>query len=337
MLTTAEFQEGIVNFPRRRFLHLAAGAAALPLIPGTARAQAYPSRMLRWVVPFAAGGAIDLTARLLALGLSARVGQPVIIENRPGAVGNLGTEAVVKAAPDGYTLLHIATPTAINAALYGDKLRFDIVRDIAGVALLHQTPAVVIVNTSLPVHTVPQLIEFARANPGKLNMGAGGPAGVQTVYGELFKMMAGIDMFAVHYHAAVPAFADLMAGQLHVVFEPVTTAIGLIRAGKVRPIAVTSAKRLDVLADVPAAAEFVPGYEAVGLMGLGVPRSTPGEIIKKLNTEINMVLSDPKLKTQIEELGGVVETGSPGDFEKLVFEEIEKWRRVVKFAGLKPE
>src|SRR5262249_6265744 len=299
-----------MEFPRRRFLRLAAAAAALPAVPGLARAQAYPSRPVRIVVGFAAGGATDIQARLMGQWLSDRLGQQFIIENRAGASGNIGTEAVAKSAPDGYTLLQIVTPHAINAALYSN-LNFDFIRDIAPVIWAAKLAYVIVVHPSVPVKTLPELIAYAKANPGKMNYGSAGPGTPQNISCELFKMMAGVDLVHVPYRGGAPATTDLVAGHLQVIFSPVSESIQHIRAGKLRPLGVTTTSRLDVLPDVPTIADFVPGYEASGFAGIGTPRGTPADIITLLNKELNAGLADANVRARIEELGGTVLGGTP--------------------------
>jgi tripartite-type tricarboxylate transporter receptor subunit TctC len=321
---------------RRRFLHLAAGAAALPAVSSFARAQAYPTRPVRIIVTFLAGGSNDIVARLTGQWLSERLGQPFVIENRPGAGGNIGTEAVVRAAADGYTLLLVGAPNAISATLY-DKLNFNFIRDIAPVAGVVDVPAVVVVNPSFPVKTLPEFIAYAKANPGKINMASAGNGSTTHLSGELFKMMTGVNMLHVPYRGAPPALTDLIAGQVQVYFSNLPGSIEYIRAGKLRALAVTTATRSEALPDVPAVGDFVPGYESSAWLGLGVPRNTPVEIVDKLNKEVNAGLADPKLKARLVDVGGAVLAGSPGDFGKLIADETEKWGKVVKFAGLKPE
>jgi tripartite-type tricarboxylate transporter receptor subunit TctC len=322
---------------RRQILHLAVGAAALPAMARFAWAQTWPSRPVRIVVGFGAGGATDIAARLIGQYLSERFGQQFIIENRAGAGTNIGTEVVVKSPADGYTLL-LATPAnAINATLY-DKLRFNFIRDIAPVATIFSGPFVMVVNPSVPARTIPDFIAYAKANPGKLNMASGGIGAPTHVAGELFKMMAGIDMVHVPYGAAATSvFADLLSGQVQVYFSPMPPAIEHIRAGKLRALAVTTAMRSQALPDVPAAGEFVPGYEASGWYGVGAPRDTPAEIVDRLNKEINAGLADPRMKARLADLGGTVLAGSPAEFAKLIVDETEKWGKVVKFSGAKPE
>ena len=325
-----------MKFPRRTFLHLAAGAAALPAMPRMSWAQAYPSRPGRIIVGFAAGGATDIQARLMGQWLSDRLGQQFIVENRAGASGNIGTEAVAKAAPDGYTLLQIVTPHAINAALYSN-LNFDFMRDIAPVICAAKLAYVVVVHPSVPAKTIPEFIAYAKANPGKINYGSAGPGTPQNIACELFKMMTGVDLVHVPYRGGAPATTDLIAGHLHVIFAPLSESIEYVRAGKLRPLAVTTKNRLDVLPDVPKVADFVPGYEASGFAGIGVPRDTPADIVNLLNKELNAGLADPKIKTRIVELGGTVAGGTPAEFATILSEATEKWAKVIKVAGIKVE
>jgi tripartite-type tricarboxylate transporter receptor subunit TctC len=325
-----------MKFPRRTILHLAAGAAALPAVTRLSWALAYPSRPARIIVGFAAGGATDIQARLMGQWLSDRLGQQFIIENRAGASGNIGTEAVAKAAPDGYTLLQIVTPHAINAALYS-TLNFDFMRDIAPVICAARLAYVVVVHPSVPARTIPEFIAYAKANPGKINYGSAGPGTPQNISCELFKMMTGLDLLHVPYRGGAPAMTDLVGGHLDVIFAPLSEAIEHIRAGKVGALAVTTTTRLDVLPDVPTVADFVPGYEASGFAGIGVPRNVPAEIVNLLNKELNAGLADPKIKTRIVELGGTVAGGTPADFAKILSEATEKWARVIKVAGVKVE
>jgi tripartite-type tricarboxylate transporter receptor subunit TctC len=325
-----------MEFPRRAFLHLAVGAAALPAVPRLSWAQAYPSRPVRIVVGFAAGGATDIQARLMGHWLSERLGQQFIIENRAGASGNIGTEAVAKAPADGYTLLQIVTPHAINAALYSN-LNFDFARDIAPVICAARLAYVVVVHPSVPARTIPEFIAYAKANPGKVNYGSAGPGTPQNIACELFKMMAGVNLVHVPYRGGAPATTDLVGGHLHVIFSPVSESIEHIKAGKLRALAVTTASRLDVLPDVPTVADFVPGYEASGFAGIGVPTGTPPDIIDMLNRELNAGLADSKVKARIVELGGTVLGGSPAQFGTIISEATEKWARVIKFAGIKAE
>jgi len=321
---------------RRTFLHLAAGAAALPAAARIARAQAWPSRPVRIIVGFPAGGATDIQARLMGQWLAERLGQQFIVENRAGASGNIGTEAVVKAPADGYTLLQVVTPHAINAALY-TNLSFDFVRDIAPVICAARLSYVVVVHPSVPATTLPEFIAYARANPGKINYGSAGQGTPQNIACELFKMMTGLNLVHVPYKGGAPAVTDLIAGHVQVVFAPASESIQHIKAGKLRALAVTTASRLSVLPDVPAMAEFVPGYEASGFAGIGAPRNTPAEIIALLNKELNAGLADSKIKARIVELGGTVLGGSPAEFGAIISEATQKWARVIKFAGIKAD
>jgi tripartite-type tricarboxylate transporter receptor subunit TctC len=325
-----------MEFPRRLFMHLAAGAAALPAMPGVARAQAYPSRPVRIVVGFPAGGATDIMARLMGEWLTERLGQQFIVENKPGASGNIGTDGVAKSPPDGYTLLQVVTPNAINAALYS-HLGFDFIRDIAPVIYLARLAYVVVVNPSVPATTLPELIAYAKANPGKINYGSAGQGTPQNIACELFKMMTGLNLVHVPYKGGAPAVTDLIAGQVQVVFAPVSESIQHIKAGKLRALAVTTASRLNVLPDVPAVAEFVPGYEASGFAGIGAPRNTPADIIAMLNKELNAGLADSKIQARIVELGGTVLGGTPAEFGAIISEATDKWAKVIKFAGIKAE
>jgi tripartite-type tricarboxylate transporter receptor subunit TctC len=326
----------MMKLPRRRFLHLAAGAAALPAVSRLASAQAYPSRPVRIIVGFAAGGQNDIVARLMSQWLSERLGQQFIVENRPGAGSNIGTEAVVRAPPDGHTLLMIAPSSTINVTLY-DKLNFNFVRDIAPVATLTRQAQVMVVNPSFPGKTVPEFIAYAKANPGKINMASGGTGTGQHLTGELFKMMTGIDMMHVPYRGGAPAITDLIAGQVQVMFTSPPGMIESIKAGKLRALAVTTATRSEALPDVPPVGDFVPGFEAISWFGIGAPMKTPIEIVDKLNKEFNAALTDPGIKARIADMGATPFVGSPAEFAKLIAEEIEKWAKVVKFAGIKPE
>jgi tripartite-type tricarboxylate transporter receptor subunit TctC len=325
-----------MKISRRKFLHLSLGAAALPAVPQFARAQAYPSRPVRIIVGFPAGGATDIQARLMGQWLSDRLGQQFIIENRSGASGNIGTEAVAKAAPDGYTLLQVVTPHAINAALYSN-LNFDFVRDIAPVICTARLTYMVVVNPSFPATTIPELIAYAKANPGKVNYGSAGHGTPQNIACELFKMMTGVNMVHVPYRGGAPATSDLVGGQIQVIFSPLSESIEHVKGGKLRALAVTSATRVAVLPDLPPVADFVPGYEATGFAGIGVPTNTPAEIITLLNKELNAGLADTKIKTRIVELGGTVAGGTPAQFGALLSEAIDKWTKVIKFAGIKVE
>jgi tripartite-type tricarboxylate transporter receptor subunit TctC len=325
-----------MKLPRRQFLHLAAGAAALPAVSRMARAQAYPTRPVRLIVGFAAGGPADIAARLIGQSLSERLGRPFVIENRPGAGSNTATEAVVRAAPDGYTLLEASVTNAVNATLY-DNLNFDFVRDIAPVARLYRAAAVMEVNLSVPANTVPEFIAYAKANPGKVNIATGGIGSAAQVYGELFKTMTGLNLVPVHYRGSAPALVDLMAGQVQVTFDPMASSIGYIKAGKLRPLAVTTATRSAALPDIPTVGEFVPGYEASGWQGIGAPKNTPADIIERLNKEINAALVDPKMKARIDDLGGVPSPMTPSEFGKFIADETEKWGKVIRAANIKAE
>ena len=325
-----------MKLPRRTFLHLAAGAAALPAASRITLALDYPTRPVRLLVGFFAGGLSDILARLIAQPLSERLGQQVIVDDRPGAGSNIATELVTKAPPDGYTLLLVPVSATINATLY-DNLNFNFSRDIAPVASISRTPGVMVVNLSLPVRTVPEFIAYAKANPGKINMASAGNGTSAHVAGELFKMMAGIDMVHVPYKGSASALTDLLGGQVQVYFDQISSSIEHIRAGKLRALAVTTTTRSAALPDIPTVGDFVPGYEASAWGGIGAPRNTPVEIIDKLNKEINAALADPTMKSRLAELGGTVLPGSPADFGKLIADETEKWAKVVKFAGIKPE
>jgi tripartite-type tricarboxylate transporter receptor subunit TctC len=323
-----------MKLPRRKFLHLAAGAAALPIVSGSARAQAYPSRPVRIVVPFGPAGATDITARLIGQWLSERLGQQFVIDNRPGGGGNIGTEAVVRAPTDGYTLLLVGGWNAINATLY-DKLNFNFVRDIAPIASIVRFPYIMVVHPSFPAKTLPELIAYAKANPGKINMASPGIGSPPHINGELFKVMTGSDMVHVPYRSAAAVMTDLLSGQVQLYFGTTASSLEYVRAGKLRALAVTIERRLDELPDIPAVAEFVPGYEASNRYGLGTPKATPAVIVDKLNKEINAALADPKMKSRLADLGGTPLLGSPADFGKLIAEETEKWGKVVKFSGAK--
>ena len=325
-----------MKLPRRQFLHLAASAAALPVVARIAKAQTYPTRPLRMIIGYPPGGSADITARLTGQWLSERLGQPVVIESRPGAATNLATEAVVRAPPDGYTLLLVAPANAINATLY-DKLNFNFLHDIAPVAGIIRFPNVVVVNPSLPIKTIPELIAYAKANPGRLNMASSGNGSTIHMSGELFKMMTGVNMVHVPYRGGAPALTDLMAGQVQVMFDNVPTSAEHIKAGKLRGLAVTSTARSEVLPDLPTVADFLPGYEASAWYGLGVPKNTPDEIIDKVNKAMNAILADPKSQARFAALGASLLPGSPADFGRLLADETEKWGKVVKFAGAKPD
>jgi tripartite-type tricarboxylate transporter receptor subunit TctC len=314
---------------------LGVGAAALPAFSRIAVAESYPARPVRLVVTSAAGGTQDILARLIGQSLSERVGQQFVIENRPGGGGNIGTEAVVKAAPDGYTLLMVSPPNVINATLY-EKLHYDFIRDIAPIASVSREAGVLVVHPSVLPKTLPEFIAYAQSNPGKINMASAGVGTMGHIPGELFKLMAGVDMVHVPYRGGGPAVADLLGGQVQVMFGSLPTSIGYIRSGKLRALAVTTAKRSQAMPEVPAVGEFVPGYEASSVWGVGAPRSTPMEIIERLNHEINAVIADPKVKARIADAGGTVLGGSPTDFARLIVEETEKWGKVIRAANIKP-
>jgi tripartite-type tricarboxylate transporter receptor subunit TctC len=319
---------------RRRFLRLAAGATVLPVVSRVARAQAYPSRPVRIVVPFPPAGLSDIVTRLIGQWLSERLGTPFVIENRPGAGSNLGTEVVVNAPPDGYTLLNLSSANATNATMY-EKLNFDFIRDIAPVASLVRFPYVLEVNPSVPIRTVPELITYAKANPGKLSIASAGTGTPAHIAGELFKLMTDVDMVHVPYRGAALALTDLLGGQVQVMIDNMAASLEHIRAGRLRALAVTTATRLETLPDIPTVAEFVPGFEASSMNGVGAPKRTPTEIVNKLNKEINTALADPKIKARIADLGLTPLVGSPGDLEKLIAEETEKWSNVIRAANIK--
>ena len=325
-----------MKLPRRTFLHLAAGAAALPAVSRAARAQAYPVRPVRIIVPFGPAGATDITARLIGQWLSERLGQQFIIENRPGGGGNIGTEAVVRAPADGYTLLLVGGSNAINATLY-DKLNFNFIRDIAPVAALGREPNAMLVNPSVPAKTVPEFIAYAKANPGKIVMASGGNGAPSHVSGEMFKMMTGIEMVHVPYRGAAPALSDLLGGQVHVYFGPLLASVEYIKVGKLRALAVTSLTRSEILPEVPTVDEVVPGYEASQSYGVGAPKDTPTESVDKINKEVNAALADPRMKARFAELGATVLPGSPADYGKFIADETEKWAKVIRAANLKAD
>jgi tripartite-type tricarboxylate transporter receptor subunit TctC len=325
-----------MKFPRRQFLHLAAGAVALPAVSRIACAQAYPTRPVRIIVGYAPGGPQDILARLMGQWLSERLGQAFVVENRPGAGANIGTEAVVRAPADGYTLLTVGPAQLVNTTLYG-KLSFSFIHDITPVASMTLSPSVLEVHPSVPAKTVPEFIAYTKANPGKLNMASAGNGTVQHVGGELFKMMTGVDMVHVPYRGSGPALADLLGGQVQVMFDTMASSIEYIKAGNLRALAVTTAMRSNALPDLPTVGDFVPGYEASAVNGIGAPRGTPSEIVDKLNKEINAGLADPKLKAKLADLGATALSGSPADYGKLMADETEKWAKVIKFANIKPE
>ena len=324
-----------MNLTRRQFLHVAAGATSLPVMSRRATADTYPSRSVRIIVGAPAGGGIDVTARLIGQRLSERLGQQFIIENRPGAGGNIAAEAALRAPADGYTL-YLATPAnAINATLY-ENLKFNFIRETAPVGALMSVPLVIVINPSLPIRTVPEFIAYARANPGKLNMALGGTGGVDHLAGALFRMRADVNITFVPYRGFAPALTDLLGGQVQVIFSSIAAAIQYIRAGTLRALAVTSAERANVLPDLPAVREIVPGVEASQWYGIVGPKGTSVEIVDKLNTEINAGLVDPQLRARLAELGGTVLIGSPGDLGKLIADETEKWAKVIRAANIKP-
>jgi tripartite-type tricarboxylate transporter receptor subunit TctC len=325
-----------MKFPRRQFLHLAAGAAAFPAISHIAAAQAYPARPVRLIVGFPPGGPNDILARLIGQWLSERLGQPFVVENRPSAGGNVATEAVVRAPPDGYTLLIVPTSAAINATLY-EKLNFDVLRDIAPVAGIARAPNVIVVHPSFPAKTVPEFVAYAKANPGKLAMASPGNGTSPHVSGELFKMMAGVDIIHVPYRGSAPGLTDLLGGQVQAMFDAMPSTIAHIRSGKLRALAVTTATRSEALPDVPTVGDSIPGYEASAFFGVGAPRSTPSEIVETLNREINAALADPMIKARLADLGAAPHLLSPADFGKFLAEQTEKWATVVKFSGARAD
>src|SRR5262245_50848 len=325
-----------MKLPRRNFLHLAAGVAALPAVSRIAAAQAYPARPVRLIVPLAPAGASDITARLIGQWLSERLGQQFVIDNRPGGGGNIGTEAVVRAPADGYTLLLVGGFNAVNATFY-DKLNYNFIRDIAPVASIIRTPFAMTVNPTVPAKTVPEFIAYAKTSPGKINYASAGTGTSTHLTGELFKMMEGVDMGQVPYSVGGPEFDDLLAGQVQVFFPTTVSSIGYIRAGRLRALAVTAATRSEVLPGIPTVGEFVPDYEASTWYGVGAPKATPAEIVEKINKEINAGLADPKIKARLADVGGDVLALSPADFGRLIVDETEKWAKVIKFTGVKPE
>jgi tripartite-type tricarboxylate transporter receptor subunit TctC len=325
-----------MKLPRRKFLHLAAGAAALPAVLRTAWAQAYPSRPVRIIVGFPAGGPTDIVARVMAQWLSERLGQSFVVENRPGAASNIGTEAALSSPPDGYTLLQVTSSNAVNATFY-ENLSFNLLHDIAPVGAIVRVPFVMEVNPLVPARTVPEFIAYAKANPGKINMASGGIGTSIHIAGELFKMMAAVDLVHVPYRGSAPALTDMISGQVQVMFDVLTSSIQHIRSGALRALAVTTATRSPALPDLPTVDDFLPGYEASAWYGIAAPRSTSSEIVDKLNMQMNAGLADSALKARLADLAGTVIPGSPADFGKLVADEIEKWGKVVKFSGAKPE
>jgi tripartite-type tricarboxylate transporter receptor subunit TctC len=325
-----------MTIPRRRFLHLAAGTAALPITSQVAWAQAYPARPVRWIIGFAPGGTTDVISRLIVQYLTEHLGQPFIVESRPGAATNLATEMVTRSPADGYTLLFIGSPNAINTSLY-TRLNFNFTRDIAPVAAIVSVPTVMVVHPSVPVTTVPEFIAYAKANPGKINMASSGVGSTPHLAGELFKMMAGVDIQHVPYRGAAPAMTDLLAGQVQIYFVTTPSSMQYIKSGQLRAIAVTTAKRLPGLPDLPAINEFVPGYDASAWYGLGAPKDTPKDIIDKLNREINAAVANASIKKRFDDLGCTIIAGSPADLAKLIADDTERWAKVVRFAGLKAD
>jgi tripartite-type tricarboxylate transporter receptor subunit TctC len=325
-----------MKLPRRNFLHLLAGAAALPLASRFAWAQAYPSRPVRIVVPFAPAGSTDIVARLIGQWLSERLGQQFVVENRPGAGTNIGTEAVVTAPADGYTLLLAGPANLISMALY-DKLNFNFTRDIAPIASIMRFPFVMEVHPSVPAKTVPEFMAYAKANPGKLNMASAGTGSATHLTGELFKMMTGLNILHVPYRGAGPALIDMIGGQVQLYFDAIPASIEHIKAGKLRALAVTTVTRSELLPETPPLSDFLPDYDVSGWFGVGAPARTPAEIVDKLNREINAALADPKMKARLADLGGTVLPGSPAEFSKLIADETEKWGKVIKFSGAKAD
>ena len=324
-----------MKLPRRTFLHLAAGAAALPTVSRVAWAQAYPTRPVRIVVAFQPGGANDIHARMIGQWLHERLGQPFLVENRPGSGGNLGVEAVVRSPADGYTLLILTVAHSVNKSVY-EKLSYDLLRDIAPVAALFRAQYLMMVNPRTPAKTVPEFIAYVKANPGKINFGSNGVGATGHLAGELFKMMTGVNMLHVPYRGETPALTDLVAGQVHVVFASMTGSLELVRGGQLRALAVTSTGRTLAVPDVPPLAEFVSGYELLTWSGVGAPRNTPMEIVDRLNKEIAAFLATPATHAKYADLGLTAHTVSPAEFARFIAEDIEKWAKIVKFAGIKP-
>ena len=321
---------------RRQFLHMAAGVVALPAASRATWAETYPSQPVRVIVGFAAGGPNDILARLVGQRLAKRLGRPFVIENRPGAGSNIATEAVVHAPPDGYTLLLVGSPNAINATLY-ERLNFNFIRDIAPVASFMRGALVLVVHPSVPAKTLPEFIAYAKANPGNLSYGSGGVGGITHITAELFKMMAGVEMVHVPYRGVAPALTDLLGGQVQALFANPAQSLPYTGASRLRALAITTATRSEALPDIPTVSEFVPGYEASSIFGFGAPKNTPAEIVDKLNKEINAVLADPEIKARVADLDGTVLVGSPADFGKLIAEETEKWGKVIRAANIKAE
>jgi len=325
-----------MNFSRRTFLHLAAGAVALPAALRIVWAQSYPTRPVRIIAGFPPGSASDVTARLMGQWLSERNSQSFIVENRLGAASNLAAEAVVRSIPDGYTLLLVTSVNAVNATLY-DNLNFDLIPDIAPVASIARGPGVMVVNPMFPAKSIPEFIAYAKANPGKINVGTAGSGSMLDVYSELFMMMAGVDMVRVPYRGAPPALTDLIGGRVQVVFDTFAASIELVRAGKLRALGVTTATRSAALPDIPSLGDFLPGYDASILLGIGAPKNTPPDIVATLNKEISAALADPSMKARIANFGYTTFASSPAEYGRLVAEDIEKWAKVIKFAGIKPD
>jgi tripartite-type tricarboxylate transporter receptor subunit TctC len=321
---------------RRRILHLAASAAVWPVIASPARAQSYPTRPVRLIMPLPAGSTPDIYARMIAELLTTRLGQPVVVENRTGGSGSVGTELVVRATPDGYTLLFVTAPNVINATLFKD-LKYNFIRDTVPVASIGGSPFVMVVNPSFPAKTVPEFIAYAKANPGKINVGSTGNGNLTHMAAELFKMMAGVDMLHVPYNGETAAQADLLSDRVQVMFDPVPSSIGYIKSDKLRALAVTSTTPMDLLPGLPTVAQFMPGYEVTGVTGISAPKDTPADIIDTLNKAVNTVLADPKLKARFADLGSVEVIGTPADFGKIVAEETEKWAKVIEFGHIKVE
>ena len=324
-----------MNISRRKFLHLAASSTVLPVLPRTARAQTYPSRPVHIVVPFAAAGPNDIVARVVCQWMSEHLGQPFVIENRPGAGTNIGTEMVVHSPPDGYTVLVVSSSHAINATLY-EKLNFSFIRDIAPVASIMRVPNVMVVNPSFPARSVREFIDYGKANPGKLNFASSGIGASNHMSGELFKFMTGLDMMHVPYRSSGPALTDLISGQVQVMFDAMASAVEHIRAGRLRALGVTTATKADALPEAPVIADVVPGYEVSNWFGFGMPRNTPADVVMTFNKAVNEAIADPKLKARLAELGGILMPGSPADFGKLIAEETEKWGKVIRSANIKP-
>ena len=324
-----------MKLPRRQFLHLAAGAAALPVVSRFAGAQTYPTRPVRVIVPFGSAGANDIHARMIGQWLHERLGQPFLVENRPGSGGNLGVEAVVRSPADGYTLLILTVAHSVNKSVY-EKLSYDLLRDIAPVAALFRAQYLMMVNPRSPAKTVPEFIAYVKANPGKINFGSNGVGATGHLAGELFKMMTGVNMLNVPYRGETPALTDLVAGQVHVVFASMTGSLELVRGGQLRALAVTSTGRTLAVPDVPPLAEFVPGYELLTWSGVGAPRNTPMEIVNRLNKEIAAFLATPATQAKYADLGLTVHAVSSAEFARFIAEDIEKWAKIVKFAGIKP-